>query len=71
MTDGRPYFSNSLWKTGFTASARKDPSICRQKMNRLKASRIVNGSNRFPSRVRHQPLKSTVQTSFGAFTTKG
>ena len=33
---------------------------------RLTASRTVSGSQRVPSSVRHQPLKSTVQRSFGS-----
>lgn len=37
----------------------------RHRTKRLNASRTVKGSQRFPSRVRHQPLKSTVQRSFG------
>ena len=34
--------------------------------NRLHASATVSGSQRVPSAVRNQPLKSAVQTSFGA-----
>src|SRR4029078_5299895 len=66
LTRGSPQLSNSLSNAGLTTSARVEPRSSRHRTQGLKASRTVSGSNRLPSRVRHQPLKSTVHTSLGA-----
>jgi len=69
MTAGKPQLSNRRSKAGLTTSALVEPSICKQSTYRLNASRTVRGSKRLRSLVRHQPLKSTVHTSLGAWTT--
>ena len=46
--------------------ARSGATIRQHNTNRLHASATVSGSHRVRSAVRNQPLKSAVQTSFGA-----
>ncbi len=69
MTRGTPYRSNSRSKTARTCSVFPEEVICTASTKREYASRTVSGSQRCWSARRHQPLKSTVQTSFGAVAT--
>jgi hypothetical protein len=65
MTRGRPYSSNRRSNSVRTRAVAVVGIARAPMMYRLKASRTVNGSQRWPT-VCHQPLKSTVHTSLGA-----
>src|SRR3954466_14946286 len=62
---GSPYSRNVRSNHGRTPHS-LGATIRQQNTNRLHASITVNGSHRVASAVRNQPLKSAVQTSFGA-----
>ena len=65
---GSPYLENNASNELRTVSVVVSGTARSSKTKRLKASRTVSGSQRAPSPVRHQPLKSTVHRSFGAST---
>ena len=66
---GKPNSSKTRSNTGRTPSP-VGAVIRQSRRNRLCASEIVSGSQRWPSAVRNQPLKSAHQTSFGAVAAK-
>jgi len=61
---GRPYSRKARSKIGSTPS-RVGATMSQHNRKRLCASLSVSGSQRLPSRVRNQPLKSAHQTSLG------
>ncbi len=67
MAWGRPYCSNKRSKHNRMLSVRASGNRRNSNRYRLYSSRTVNGSHRCRAGSYHQPLKSTVHTSLGAW----
>jgi hypothetical protein len=68
MRFGMPYSRIAASQTAFTCAKSIRATAWQRIRNRLCASVIVNGSQRYPSPVKKYPLKSMHQSWFGAVT---